>query len=626
MIYIKIALFGYLTAALAGFFDKKTSYILGSLSSISFLASGILSYNNDITITLMQISQNVSLSFKLDHLSCIFIIISSISWIAVELFSVDFGMLYRKRMAVLLNLGFFGMAVVFLSNDMLTFLFGYEIMTITSYLLITEKSNSQKGAFLFLAFSELSTILLISAFAVGFINSGNINLSNIKPSDNFYFLFLASLGFIIKMDIAPFHVWMRKAYEKAAANVLAVLSSSVTLVGVYGLFRIISATNSSHLWGILALSIGAISAFWGAVHAAASKGIKTLPAYSTTENNGLILALLGLYVLTLSLKAESTLATFAYLGAVILAFAHSISKTLLFLSIGQAQEALGEDEINNIRGIHSSVGKIPAFGIIVSGLSFGAFPPLIGYAAEWIVLESIFQSSQFPDILDRIISSSSGVLMALAMGFATFAMIKLMGYSALGYDHGKKAKKISVAFMNSAQLILMTAVFLGGILITFEFAYLGHKEFVIGALSVPQGFLLASAKPVFGVIAPLFYAVVISVFFIFCLLIYLKKRHTTKKVTSWNGGLELKENEYFTTSGYSYTIEYILRWIYRTKETLHNKKALVTTKDVAEFPYNLITDAAKKLSFYISRYIMNGNTHQYIAYIVIMFILSFLIF
>ena len=626
MIYIEIALLGYLTAALLGFFNKRVSYILGFLSSISFLASGIFSYNNDITITLMQISQNVSLSLKLDHLSCIFIIISSISWLAIELFSVDFGMLYRKRMAVFLNLGFFGMALVFLSYDMLTFLIGYEIMTITSYLLITEKPDSYKGAFLFLAFSELSTILLISAFSIGFADSGSINLSHAAASNKPYFLFLASLGFIIKMDVAPFHVWMREAYSKAPANVLAILSSSVTLIGAYGLFRIISISDTSHLWGILALSIGAVSAFWGAIHAAVSKGIKTLPAYSTTENNSLVLSLLGLYVLTLSLNLNSTLATFAYLGAVILAFAHSISKTLLFLSIGQAQEALGEDEINNIRGIHSSVGKIPAFGIIISGLSFGAFPPLIGYAAEWIVLESIFQSSQFPDILDRIISSSSGVLMALAMGFATFAMIKLMGYSALGYDHGKKAKKINVAFMNLSQLILMAAVFLGGILITFEFSYLGHKEFVIGALSVPQGFLLASAKPVFGVIAPLFYAIVISVFFIFCLLIYLKKRHTTKKVTSWNGGLELKENEYFTTSGYSYTIEYILRWIYKTKETLHNKKALVTTKDVAESPYILATDAVKQLSFYISRYIMNGNTHQYIAYIVIMFILSFLIF
>jgi hydrogenase-4 component B len=626
MLYIELALFGYLLSAALGFVNKKISYGAGLLSSLILLAAVFYSGQHPYILNILQISSNISLSLKLDKLSSIFIAISSISWIAITLFSLDFGNFFRKRMAILINLDMLGILLTLTAYDAFTFLIGYEIMTITSYMLIVEKNCSFKGAFGFLAFSELSTIALIAAFVSKYSLDNSIYLT--AGTNSSIFLFFASLAFVIKMDIVPFHTWLKDAYSKAPSSVLAILSGSITLVGTYGIFRVLSISHASHTWGLLAIAIGAFSAFWGATQAAASKEIHTLPAYSTIENNSLILSLLGLHALSLSsLHTGSTLAVFAYIGAIMLTFAHSISKTLLFLSIGHAKRLLNEDKIDNIRGIHASVGKIPACGIVVSGLSFSAFPPLIGYVAEWIILESIFQSYQFSNIFDRIISSSSGVFMALAMGFATFSMIKLIGYSALGYNHEKTADHTqSTLFMNSAQVFLMATIFLGGILATYEFTYLGGNQFIIGALAVPQGFLLASAKPVFGVIAPLFYAIVITVFIAFVSIIYLYKKRSTKSVTSWNGGLELKKDEYFTTSAYSFTIEYILRFIYLTKEIKNKNGAFVILKDIFDYIYGFITLSVRKTALYVSRILMSGKVYQYIAYLAVMFIISFIIF
>ena len=50
-------------------------------------------------------------------------------------------------------------------------------------------------------------------------------------------------------------------------------------------------------WGWITLTVGAISALLGALFASVSEHTKGLPAYSTIENNGLIVIAIGAYML-----------------------------------------------------------------------------------------------------------------------------------------------------------------------------------------------------------------------------------------------------------------------------------------------------------------------------------------
>ncbi len=624
MIYTIILLF--ITGALFGFVNRKLSYAGAFVSSLlSFFVGFEAKFLGVLHITKIHFILSSYIGINIDKLSGLFLMIASISWIAVSIFSMDFGENYRKRMAIFLNLSILGMFLILVAYDGITFLVGWEIMTISSYLLITEHENAYKEAFQFLAFSEISTFALILAFIFLYASSNSLTFSN-NHSKSTLFLIFASLAFIIKMGIVPFHTWLKEAHSKAPSNASALLSAPVTLMGVYGLTRIIGITGYTHTWGILAIIFGSFSAFWGAMEAAAAKGLKVLPAYSTVENNGMILSALGLSAVAYSFSKTSTLYEFAFLSAVVLSITHTIAKTLLFLSIGQAKEQLHEENIDNVRGIHKSVGKIPALGIVVSGLSFSAFPTLLGYVAEWMLLESIFQSYQFQSVLDRIVSSTGGVLLSLAMGFASFSMIKLIGYSALGYNHGKKAEPMPTTFMLISEIFLMIMIVTISFFASYLFIGLGYEKFTIGALGVPKGWLIASAKPVFGVISPAFFVIVILGLFVIPFVIYLSKRKGTKKVTSWNGGLILKEEEYFTANAFSFVIEYILRFIYMTKEVKTSKRAFVVIGDVFEFLYELLVNGIEKAGYNISRFIMNGKVYFYVLYILVMFMVIFILF
>ncbi|WP_022670946.1 proton-conducting transporter membrane subunit [Hippea alviniae] len=624
MLSLAIGLF--LIGAFLGFFNRKLSYFVAFLASLlSFVIGFNAEFNGIVYKKIFPVIFSISSGLFVDKLGGLFLMIASVSWIAVSVFSMDFGENYRKRMAIFVNLAMLGMLLILAAFDGVMFLIGWEIMTIASYLLVVEHDGAYKEAFQFLAFSEISTMSLILAFVFLYSSINSLRIVEVH-SQSVLFLVFASLAFIIKMGIVPFHTWLKEAHSKAPSNVSALLSAPVTLMGVYGLTRVIYITGYTHSWGILAIIFGSVSAFWGAMEAAAAKGLKVLPAYSTVENNGMILAALGLSALAYSFSKESTLYEFAFMTAIILSITHTIAKTLLFLSIGEAKEKLHEESIDNVRGIHKSVGKIPAFGVVISGLSFSAFPTLLGYVAEWMLLESIFQSYQFQSILDRVVSSTGGVFLSLAMGFASFSMIKLIGYSALGYHHEKKAKPMPSLFMHLSEIFLMGLIIGISFFATIVFVKLGYAKFVIGALGVPNGWLIASAKPVFGVISPAFFVLVVLTLFFVPFVIYLNKRKRTKKVVSWNGGLALNDDEYFTANAFSFIVEYILRFVYRTKEVRRDKEAFVVISDVFESVYAFLVKVVEITSYNISKFIMNGKIYFYLLYILVIFVGIFVLF
>ncbi|AEA34274.1 proton-conducting transporter membrane subunit [Hippea maritima] len=622
---IEVIIGTFITGALLGFAKKQLSYTVAAIASLLSFILGFKATFSNLTIThTTHLIDSINIGFYLDKTSGLFLMIASISWFAISLFSVDFGERYKQRMSIFINLAMLGMFLLLVSYDMLMLLIGLEVMTISSYMLIAEHGGSYKEAYEFLAFSEISTLSLIIAAAALFASTKSFGLT--AQSQSLPFIIFASLGFMIKMDIVPFHTWLKRVYSKAPANASAILSASMTLMGVYGIIRTIQITGYMHGWGIAALILGSISAFWGAIGAAASKELNVLPAYSTIENNGMILALLGLSAIAYSFSAKSTLYEFAFLGAIVIALSHTTAKTLMFLSIGEAKERLQEETIDSVRGIYKSVGKIPALGILTSGLSFGGFPLFLGYIAEWMLLESVFQSYQFTSMLDRITSSAAGILMALAMGFVSFSMIKLIGYSALGYHHNKKALSMPVFAMHLSQLLLTILLIGFGGFASLWFIYLGYPQFVGGLLGVPNGWLILSAKPIFGVVSPAFLMIVILVLFILPFTVYIKTRKTTKRVVSWNGGLKLEENEYFTVNAFSFILEYVLRFIYNMKEIKQNKEAFVVVVDVFDLVYQKLTKLTKKTTYIVSHAIMNGKISFYVFYILAMFIITIVVF
>ncbi len=624
MIFLILSLILFLLGAIFSY-REKTGYVFASIGAIFSIIGGINGLFRKISIFQIDLNHSIILSLGADKLSSIFLIIAGISWFAISVFSINYGYMHKKESGVWLNLTFLGMLIFLLSQDAISLLIGWEIITICGFLMIVAEENVKfRNAYSFIAFGELSAISLLIGFGALFLNSGTTIFTEITSSSKIFLIF-ASIGFIIKMDIFPFHTWMKDVYKDAPTNVCAILSAPVTLMGVYGLIRVLKL-NTFYLewWLIVLLVLGGISAFWGALHAVATIGIRTLPAYSTIENNGIILIAISLSFLAGERTGLKYLSDFAFVSALIVAISHTLSKTLLFISTGHAKEAYSAHTIDEVRGVWKGVGLLPAFGIIVAGLSLSAFPPLVGYVGEWMILEGIFQSYRFDANILRFTLTFVGIMLALGMGLTAFSMIKFMGYTALGYHHEKKIKKFPAGMMKLSEFILIILIISSGILAPFIFKIAGYSNLLGGLLAVPSPLLIISFKPIFGVIAPTFFAIVSLALFIVPFFVYLNKGKNLKRVNSWNGGLLLKEEEYFTAGGFSYILEHVLRKIYNTKEFFVENNYKIEIEDRAKVFYNFFKRLFRSIGYYTTKYVMPGKIYVYIIYMLIMMLIAFI--
>ena len=105
------------------------------------------------------------------------------------------------------------------------------------------------------------------------------------------------VGFAAKSGIVPFHAWLPSAHSKAPAPISAILSGSVTSVGIYGIIRmyaIASQTTSEFKVSIFLIIFGVISMAIAALTIITQVNLKKVIAYSTVENMGFLLVGIGL--------------------------------------------------------------------------------------------------------------------------------------------------------------------------------------------------------------------------------------------------------------------------------------------------------------------------------------------
>jgi formate hydrogenlyase subunit 3/multisubunit Na+/H+ antiporter MnhD subunit len=141
-------------------------------------------------------------------------------------------------------------------------------------------------------------------------------------------LVLLMLGFGLKIGLVPGHVWMPLAYTATPIPAAAALSGAGVKAGVIGLIRFLPLGASMPQWGKALAAAGLVSAFYGVVVGITQKNPKTVLAYSSISQMGLLAAALGMGLAFGDAEAG--------LGASFSAAHHVLVKGGLFLAIGLA--------------------------------------------------------------------------------------------------------------------------------------------------------------------------------------------------------------------------------------------------------------------------------------------------
>ncbi len=242
----------------------------------------------------------------------------------------------RGRFAVWWLLILAGNLGVFIAADLVSFYLTYSVVSLAAYGLIAHDDNpgARRAGVIYAALAVLGEAFLLLGFV--FMAAGPDGSLSIReaaatlPASHWRdaALALLVLGFGLKIGLVPGHVWMPLAYTAAPIPAAAALSGAAVKAGVIGFARFLPLGTSMPGWGYALAAVGIFSAFYGVLVGVTQQNPKTVLAYSSVSQMGLLAAVFGMG-LTTGDAGTAYAASFA--GA-----HHVIVKGALFLAIGVA--------------------------------------------------------------------------------------------------------------------------------------------------------------------------------------------------------------------------------------------------------------------------------------------------
>lgn len=369
--------------------------------------------------------------------------IAAFMWMMTTLFSMEYFAHHGNRgRYCLFSLLTCGAAMgVFLSDSLFTLFLFFEIMGLTSFVMVIQEETEAAGraARTYLAIAVIGGLCALFGIFMIAAGTGTLSMDSLEQFRNMtggtWPLYLAGglllTGFGAKAGMYPLHVWLPNAHPAAPAPASALLSGILTKTGVFGIL-VVTVTMFRHdpVWGMVLLLPGAVTMVLGAVLAVFSIDLKRTLACSSMSQIGFILTGCAMQCLT---GEENGLAVS---GTVLHMVNHSMIKLVLFMAAGCIYMNLHKLDLNEIRGY----GRNKPFLMLV--FAMGAYglcgiPLWNGYVSKTLLHESIVE---YMEMLGR---QGSGV--------RPFQMLEWAFLLAGGLTVAYMAKLFAAIFLERAQ-------------------------------------------------------------------------------------------------------------------------------------------------------------------------------
>jgi formate hydrogenlyase subunit 3/multisubunit Na+/H+ antiporter MnhD subunit len=294
-------------------------------------------------------------------------------WLLAGVYSVGYlsGDQHRHRYFFWFLLTMTGNLGLILSLDMASFYMFFALMSFSAYPLIIHRGDqaARRAGRIYMVLVVIGEAALLVAMLYSAVVRDSLLLDQgaaKMATDPAAFLIVGLLliGFGVKAGLVPLHVWLPLAHPAAPTPASAVLSGAMIKAGLLGWLRFLPLGEVSLPdWGNLCLSIGLLMTFYGVVVGVMQREAKTVLAYSSISQMGLM---------TLGIGGGLLMHTaWPLILSAVLIFArhHGLSKGCLFLSVGVAPSAGGTTISKRLL----QVGLIvPALVLIGAPLSMGA--------------------------------------------------------------------------------------------------------------------------------------------------------------------------------------------------------------------------------------------------------------
>ncbi|MDA8231970.1 MAG: hydrogenase 4 subunit B [Magnetospirillum sp.] len=480
--------------------DKRTPALVHAgclVASLALLASGLghLGQPTDAATTMVL---PIGLPWtqahvRVDNLAALFMVIVNLSAAAASGFGIAYAghLPEPRRVTPFFPLFLFGMNAVLIADDAFTFLVSWEFMSLASWALVLSdhtRAESRRAALVYLTMAAFGTFSLLTCFGVmagpgGDYTFAAMRAHSLGPVAGSLAVLLALLGAGSKAGLVPLHAWLPLAHPAAPSHVSALMSGVMTKVALYALIRILMDLRGDvgWEWGAVMMVVGGITAVLGVLYAVLQDDIKTLLAYSTVENVGVVVIGLGLAI-AFKADGKTTLAALALVAGLYHAINHSVFKSLLFLGSGAVMTATGQRSLGVLGGL---LNRMPWTGavMLVGSAAISALPPLNGFVSEWLIFRALFKGPTLSHWAMKFGVPVVGALLALAAALAAAGFVRAFGVAFLGRPRSAEAaaaREVPAPMTAAMAVLAVLCVVLGAIPVTVTKALDGVIEPLTG--------------------------------------------------------------------------------------------------------------------------------------------------
>ncbi|RLA69714.1 MAG: sodium:proton antiporter [Epsilonproteobacteria bacterium] len=383
---------------------------------------------------------DIVLSLKATSLANFFAMLISFSFVMVLFLAPKYVL--TKSFYALLTLLTASLFLIVYSNDYLLFFIGWEVMSITTYFLLSF-TLSKEALHKYIIFAMASALSLFIAILMLYSTNHSFLYADAHESfmlltdvNSILFVVLMLFAIFIKLGTIGFHYWLVDAYEESQNLFTPFLSAVVSKMGVYALIIfVVNITQPAYVLAVMGVLTSIIATF----KAIQEDNAKRLLAYSSIAQLGYIVTVLGV--------ADGLG------GALYHSLIHTAVKLLLFINVAGIIYVTGRSKFSELGGL---IYRMPqSFVLLLIGIiALAGMPPLGGFASKFMIYTSLLDA-KYLLILSAVMFSSAS---------AFIYVYKLIYGIYLGHPSNKKlesVKEVPLSFLLPQYIVAIVLVVIG---------------------------------------------------------------------------------------------------------------------------------------------------------------------
>lgn len=619
--------------ALLGAFCKSTKMAnvtaaLCCIGCIAGMSSYILWYFFGDLVCVAPIPSALgAYAVRMDQLTALMVSLSSAVFFLLVVHVVKSVSDSGCRYCMLLNMLFIAVIACMSADSVILLLMGWELITITTFLLGRGKDNEHER-WMFFVIAHIGGMLLICAYIYMAMVTGTQIMSQWSGIVSTIGTTAASIliasvvfGFGAKMGLVPFHAWMPGFYGTAPTHTAALLSTVCSNVAVVVMLRTIfgyiGVTDDMVWLAVCMMAVAALTALWGSLESLIQSEPKRTLAYSSMENMALVVMCMSAAMLYMG--NSPALAKLALIAAILHTINHSVFKALMLMVVDTVEDATGETNIERMGGLAKVMHTFALIATIAT-FSIAAIPPMNGFVSEWLIIQSLMGANLASIGVSLIVPLALAVVGICGMMMAA-SYARLYGFMFLGRPRSEgaaKPKPMKKGVILPMAVLAVMCIALGiGAGPVMDILASGITS--IAGLPASPGYQAAISSNT----VPLLIGVT-SLFVVAALAVLIDyRKEAVRRVPTWGCGGTLNQDMQYSSAGFSQPIIRVFHPLYgdltEVVDCGGGRKKTYSTDFVEPFVKYIYKPIGKAISYLAEKIgrMQTGNIQSYFAYILV---------